>query len=163
MRYAYAPFHARLLAQILNLMLIVACLSPLLYLFNYGFQPSPRQELAYTLFIILRSLLVFSLAVVSMSWFGSRFGGSPGKVLMGLEVVAEKSGQHLSFIQTLTRVILALVSMASLLGVLFMLFDTRRRCLHDRLMGTVVLIHEADYAETTVDLDYLDQFYNEHP
>lgn len=161
MRYPYAPFHARLLAQLLNLMLIVACLSPLLYLFNALLQPSPQQELAYLLFSMLRSLLVFAAVVVSLSWFGYRFGGSPGKVLMGLEVVTEK-GEYLDFIQTLTRVILALISMGSLIGVLFMLFDDRKRTLHDRLMGTVVLAHEADYAETVIDPDILDKLVNGH-
>lgn len=162
MRYPYAPFHTRLLAQVLNLILIVACLSPLLYLFNYWLQPSPQQELAYALFIMLRSLLVFSVVVVSIAWFGHRFGGSPGKILVGLEVITEKTGDYPTFAQALTRVVLALVSMASLVGVLFMLFDARKRTLHDRLMGTVVLAHDADYAETVLDQGFLDKLNNEY-
>ena len=135
------------MAQLLNALVIVACLAPLLYLFNYWLQPSPHQPLVYAIFSMLRSLLVFVSVVVCMAWFNTRFGGTPGKCLLGLKVVQEKTGAYLNMPQAITRVVLALISMASLIGVLFMLFDKRKRTLHDRLMGTVVVVHEDDYAE----------------
>jgi uncharacterized RDD family membrane protein YckC len=96
---------------------------------------------------MVRSLLVFVGVVVTMAWFNHRFGGTPGKCLLGLKVVSEKTGEYLTMTQAITRVVLALISMASVIGVLFMLFDAHKRTLHDRLMGTVVVVHEDDYAE----------------
>ena len=150
MNYPYASFGIRCMAQFLNLMLIIAVLSPVVYLLNVWFQPSIHQPLAYAMFSMLRSLLVFISAVASMAWFNTRFGGSPGKCLLGLKVVNEKSGEYLNMAQAVTRVVLALISMASVVGVLFMLFDKRKRTLHDRLMATVVVVHEDDYAELTL-------------
>ena len=150
MNYPYASLFARFMAQVLNALVIVACLSPLLYLFNYWLQPSPHQQLVYALFSMVRSMLVFAGVVVTMAWFNHRFGGTPGKCLLGLKVVNEKSGEYLNMAQAITRVVLALVSMASVIGVLFMLFDARKRTLHDRLMGTIVVVHEDDYAEQSL-------------
>ena len=135
------------MAQVLNALVIVACLSPLLYVFNYWLEPSPHQQLVYALFSMMRSLLVFAGVVVTMAWFNTRFGGTPGKCLLGLKVVNEKTGDYLNMAQAITRVVLALISMASVIGVLYMLIDAHKRTLHDRLMGTIVVVHEDDYAE----------------
>ena len=156
MQYPYATFRARFMAQVLNLMVIVACLSPLLYLFNYWLQPTPHQELIYALFTMIRSMLVFGGVVITMAWFNHRFGGTPGKCLLGLKVINEKTGEYLDMTQAITRVVLAVVSMASVVGVLFMLFDKRKRTLHDRLMGTIVVAHEDDYAELPLDSELMD-------
>ena len=152
----YATLRIRCLAQIYNLLLLVACLSPLVYLFNYALQPSHHQELLYAIFSMARSLLIFVIAVVSMAWFNVRFGGSPGKCLLGLKVLNEKDGTYLNLAQAITRVVLALISAASVLGVLFMLIDAHKRTLHDRLMGTVVVEKDDDYAELDVDPQVLE-------
>ena len=163
MAYPYASIFTRGMAQVLNAMVIIACLSPVLYLFNFLFQPSVHQPLAYALFSMLRSLLVFSSVVACMAWFNHRYGGTPGKCLLGLKVVNEKTGEYLNMAQAVTRVVLALVSMASVVGVLFMLFDARKRTLHDRLMGSIVVVHEDDYAELPLNSDQLDSLDHGHP
>jgi len=147
----YATLRIRCLAQMYNLLLLVACLSPLVYLFNYTLQPSPHQTLLYAMFSMARSLLIFVIAVACMAWFNFRFGGSPGKCLLGLKVLNEKDGSYMNFAQAITRVVLAILSTASIIGVLYMLIDPHKRTLHDRLMGTVVVEKDDDYADLDVD------------
>ena len=159
----YAKLPVRLVAQVLNLLLIVACLSPFVYLLNYALQPSAEyQPVLYALFKMLRSMLVFAIAVVAMAWFNHRFGGSPGKCLLGLKVINEKSGQYMNMAQAITRVVLAILSMASVVGVLFMLFDPHRRTLHDRLMGTIVVVQDDDYAQIEPDPAALESLNHGH-
>jgi uncharacterized RDD family membrane protein YckC len=116
----------------------------------------------YALFTMLRSLLVFAITVLAMAWFNHRYGGSPGKCLLGLKVINEKSGQYMNMAQAITRVVLAILSMASVVGVLFMLFDPHRRTLHDRLMGTVVVVQEDDYANIEPDPAALESLTHGH-
>ena len=52
--------------------------------------------------------------------------------------------------------------MASVVGVLFMLFDPHRRTLHDRLMGTIVVVQEDDYANIEADAAALESLNRGH-
>lgn len=160
MSRTYARLPVRVIAQVLNLLLIVAVLSPFVYLLNYFFKPEPEQHLLYALFSMTRSLLVFVGTIVMMAWFNHRYGGSPGNCLLGLKVIDSRSGRYMSLPQAITRVVLAILSTISVIGVLFMLFDAQRRTLHDRLMGTVVIEHDDDYAETIVETSDLEKLPN---
>jgi len=151
----YAKLRVRFVATAMNLFLIVACLSPLIYLMNTFLQPSHHQVVLYAVYSMVRSLLVFVSAVVSMAWLTHRFGCSPGKCLLGLKVLNEKDNSHLNMAQAITRTVLALISTATVIGVLYMWFDPKRRTLHDRLMRTVVIEHEDDYAEIDVSAEQL--------
>jgi uncharacterized RDD family membrane protein YckC len=103
-----------------------------------------------------RSLLVFVSAVLTMAWFNHRFGGSPGKCLLGLKVLNAKDGSYMNLAQAITRVVLAIISMATVIGVIVMFIDPQKRTLHDMLMGTIVVEQEDDYATEVVDLSLLE-------
>lgn len=67
-------------------------------------------------------------------------GGTPGKLLMGCEMVDARSGQHLSLRQALLRYMAYGLSLLPLgLGFFWIAFDPRKQGLHDRLAGTLVV------------------------
>ena len=70
----------------------------------------------------------------------SRFGTTPGKLLLELRVVDARTGAHPGVVQALIRYIGYLVSALPLgLGFLWAIFDRRHQALHDKLAGTRVV------------------------
>lgn len=73
------------------------------------------------------------------------FGGTPGKILLGLRVIDSHSGAFLSLPRAFARECLGKVLTGSLLGlpVLPALSDPQRQLMHDRFAGCVVRkVHE---------------------
>ncbi len=134
----YGTFFERSAAQLLNLLLLVSVLAPLIFLLNVLLAPAPDNPVAI-LFNTSRLLLVLIISVYGMAWFTHRYGGSPGKRLMGLQVVKADSGEFLSIGTAMARSALALISTVSVIGILFMFFDSHKRALHDHIMNTMVV------------------------
>ena len=66
---------------------------------------------------------------------------TPGKILLGLEVVDARSGATLTTKQAIGRYLGYFVSIIPLfLGLLWVAFDARKQGWHDKLAGTVVVI-----------------------
>lgn len=92
---------------------------------------------------LLSNLMFFAFTVALMLRPGVRRGQTLGKQWVGLATVTA-DGSPLSTRRTLGRQALALVvfplwGVVLLGGLLLALFDRRRRTLHDRLAGTVVI------------------------
>jgi uncharacterized RDD family membrane protein YckC len=78
-------------------------------------------------------------------WSNARFGGSPGKLLLGLRILDAKTGQFLGLNRILLRELLArpLSFLIFGCGFSYMLLREDRRTLHDVLTGSVVKrVHE---------------------
>jgi uncharacterized RDD family membrane protein YckC len=74
------------------------------------------------------------------AWFWSVAGQTPGDRVLGLRVVQATTGRPLRWPRAALRVgALILSAIPFCAGFLMILFDDRRRALHDRLVGTVVL------------------------
>lgn len=154
MNTGYASFVDRLFAQLFNLLLLVAVLSPLVYLLNVLVAPGADSPIALAIFRLVRLLFIVTASIFIMAWFTHRYGGSPGKCLQGLRVIRETTHANLSLTHAAARSTLALMSMASLIGVLLILFDTRRRALHDHIIGSVVIEGADDYANQVLPADW---------
>jgi uncharacterized RDD family membrane protein YckC len=146
----YAHFHQRALAWVLDLFLLTAILSPILYLLNTYAVETIHGESGLILFRGVRLVLVLGVSLFALAWCTSRFGGTPGKVLLELQVMDSVSQQWLSTRQALMRILLSIPVMFSLAGIVIMFFDKQRRTFHDRALGTVVLVKAHDYAEDTL-------------
>jgi uncharacterized RDD family membrane protein YckC len=83
---------------------------------------------------------VFSLVLycVGSSFFLLALGQTPGMILTELRLVSDKEGRAVSERQIFLRVALFLPVAATLFGLLWSLFDSRCRTLHDRFTGTRV-------------------------
>ena len=77
-------------------------------------------------------------AVMVVGW--ARWGTTPGKLLLELQVVDARSGRRPGWIQSLIRVLGYMVSLLTLgLGFVWAAFDRNGQALHDRLAGTRVV------------------------
>ena len=74
------------------------------------------------------------------AWFWSATGQTPGDRVLGLQVLRADTGRPLHLRRAIARVgALVLSAIPFCAGFLMILFDDRRRALHDRLVGTVVV------------------------
>jgi uncharacterized RDD family membrane protein YckC len=143
----YAHFHQRALAWILDLFLLSAVLSPFLYLLNTFAATHLYDETGLILFRLLRLLLVFIVSLSALSWCTARFGGTPGKVLLGLQVIDSDTQHWLTPRRALLRILLSIPVIFSVLGILMMFLDGQHRAFHDRALNTLVIVKDHDYAE----------------
>ena len=95
----------------------------------------------------VRSVLVVAGIVAGCLWtigyfiaFWSTSGQTPGNRLMRIRVQDEATGEAISTLRAAARLAgLVLAVLLVFVGVLWILVDERRRGLHDRLAGTVVV------------------------
>jgi uncharacterized RDD family membrane protein YckC len=93
-----------------------------------------------TLLVAIGTALALVWSVAYFTFFWSTTGQTPGNRVMGIEIRAAAPGEALRARRALARVLLLPLSVIPLgAGVLMILVDRRRRALHDRLAGTVVV------------------------
>ncbi len=91
----------------------------------------------------LDGLLSNGLAMVLTVWLWLKFLGTPGKLLLGCQVVDAQSFQPLSAKQAVLRYLAYIVSLLPLgLGFFWIAWDRRKQGFHDKIANSVVL-HEA--------------------
>ena len=113
----------------------------------------------YRLAAELLDLLIFALGIAPWliwMWYTARDGQSPGKRLLGMYVIAE-DGQPISPQRMWMRELGIKRLLFGLLGYLFsgvptlidggwMLLNPDRQCVHDRMVGTLVVVHREPFA-----------------
>lgn len=136
--YQYAGLWPRFLANIIDSFLYIVVMLPFGVLFNLPIYSD--MSAGYSRVDALLQLL---LAVVYiLCWM--RYAATPGKMLLGLKVLDEKTGQKIGFSQALTRYLGYFVSALALgLGYLWIVFDPKKQGWHDKLAKTVV-VREVD-------------------
>ncbi|KPK38017.1 MAG: hypothetical protein AMJ69_09570 [Gammaproteobacteria bacterium SG8_47] len=151
----YAGFWRRLTATLIDIALYCAIALPVLYL-------AYRQDAFVTLaggvdaplglgVIDIVFTKVVPVALLVLLW--SKWGATPGKILMDCQIVDARSLGPISWRQALLRVLGYALSAAVLyLGFVWMAFDKRKQGWHDKIAKTVVLHRESDYAVESRDL-----------
>lgn len=130
----YAPFGIRLAALLIDLMILSVANALLILIYLFLFQ-IPQEMLQNSLLINIPGLVLDACYQV---YFLSQFGGTPGKMLLGLKVVTPE-GDGLTVLHAFGRYIAFWLSALTLgIGFLIVLFDPQRRALHDHLAGTRV-------------------------
>ena len=85
-------------------------------------------------------LISWVLPMVVTIWLWLRFFGTPGKMLLELKIVDEKTGSKISLGQAIGRYFGYIVSLLPLgLGFIWIAIDSKKRGFHDILAGTVVI------------------------
>lgn len=132
----YAGFWIRVVAALIDSVIFLLCAAiPLSLLYGAEYwSSSMRLHGGWDLFIQYLAPAILSI------WFWTRFMGTPGKLIMGLQVVDANTGEALSKPQALGRYLGYYVSIVPLmLGIIWVAFDVRKQGWHDKLAGTLVI------------------------
>ena len=133
----YAGFWIRLLAALVDTMLLTVFVT-LPLSFVYGPQDYFLGEQIFLGFWDI--FLGYVLPVFLTIWFWIRYLGTPGKMLLKLQIVDAKSMGAMTGWQAIVRYLGYLVSMlVLLLGFFWIAFDQRKQGWHDKLAGTIVI------------------------
>ncbi len=87
--------------------------------------------------LILYLLYILYLSIME----SSRYQGGLGKRMIGA-IVIDANGNRISFTKALIRNLLKILSLVSILGVLLIGFDKRKRGLHDIICNTYVVRYD---------------------
>jgi uncharacterized RDD family membrane protein YckC len=125
----YAGFWRRFAAAIIDSVIYSVLISLL-------FGPAYANPNLQTLEGIIGALIMFAVTVAL--WV--RYQGTPGKLLLGCQVVDATTGDPLSYRQAVIRYLGYFVSLLTLfIGFLWIAWDKRKQGFHDKMANTVVV------------------------
>ncbi len=152
----YAGFVTRLVAFVIDLLIVAITIATISLVSSFIMGQFPVGQLT-RLFVAI--LLFFTNLAVYLGYYVGLWvfaGQTPGKALMGVRVISVDGGR-ITIRQALIRLGGYWLSAVILfLGYLRVLVDERRRALHDKLAGTLV-IYSRDVGDT-----FRQQEYDEH-
>jgi uncharacterized RDD family membrane protein YckC len=96
-----------------------------------------------TVLVAIGAVAVALWTIGYFAWFWSASGATPGDRVLGLRVISALTGEPISYGRAVVRVFaLVLSALLLCLGFVMILFDDRRRALHDRIVKTVVIYYD---------------------
>jgi uncharacterized RDD family membrane protein YckC len=132
----YAGFWIRVLASVIDSILIVVLVFPLLTLI-YGTSYWENSSFVAGAWDVLFNYVLPAVAVILFWVYKS---ATPGKMLFGIYIVDAKTGGKPTTGQLVGRYAGYYVSMLVIfLGFLWVAFDARKQGWHDKMSGTVVV------------------------
>jgi len=132
----YAGFWIRFAATIIDSILQALVIMPILWAI-YGDQVIMSENIVNGVWDILVSYVLPFLAYL---FFWVKFGGTPGKRLLGLKVLDEATGLHVSIGKGILRYLGYILStIMLLLGFVWVAFDKKKKGVHDHVAGTIVV------------------------
>ncbi|MFT4634495.1 MAG: putative RDD family membrane protein YckC [Arenicella sp.] len=135
--YQYAGFWVRTVASLIDTVVILIFTWPLLY-WLYDSEVFSSTSMVKGFVDVLLSY-VFPLLFTITLWM--KFGGTPGKRILKIKILDEKTGHHLTFAKSLLRYIGYFVSIFTLfVGFFWVAFDQKKKGWHDHIAGTIVVI-----------------------
>ncbi len=144
----YAGFWRRLVATVVDAIVFAAAASAALYLL-YGsdyFAWSKENEATFATYGWGDALINNAAPVMLTVFFWVKFLGTPGKLLLGCQVVDARTLQPLRVGQALLRYIAYLVSLIPLgLGFFWVAWDKRKQAFHDKIAKTVVIMEDESH------------------
>lgn len=156
----YATFFQRLVASLIDAVWIILLVTLLLYLVFgnefftavHDFSFTSLENFQWQIPLI-ENLLPALLTII----FWLKYAATPGKLLLDCEIVNAKDGKPITFQQALLRYLGYFISSLVFgLGFLWVLWDKRKQGWHDKIAGTVVVIHD----EATLPLHQLEKNYH---
>jgi len=158
----YATFSQRLIATLMDALWLGLLIVLFLYLLHgeeyltavneFSFTSSSFAEFEWSTFLV-NELLPALLTL----FFWIKYAATPGKILIDCEIVNAKDGKPITFQQALLRYLGYFISTLALgLGFLWILWDKRKQGWHDKIAGTVVIIHD----DATLPLHQLEKNYH---
>lgn len=88
----------------------------------------------------------YMLPFIVTLWFWQRYLGTPGKMMLGIQVVDARTGRKPTVAKSVVRYFAYIVSILPLfLGFIWIAFDKNKRGFHDYLSGTAVIKRVPEY------------------
>lgn len=132
----YAGFWIRLAASLIDTVIHVIVLSvPLVIILGVDFTDTNASGSSLAV-----NVLQYGAPIVLTVWFWVKYLGTPGKILLKLQVVDAGTGRALSTPQAIGRYLGYYISLVPLmLGFIWVAFDPKKQGFHDKLAGTIVI------------------------
>ena len=155
----YAGFWRRLAATLVDGLILLPIVGLMFYLGFYlsgggdiSLEALDADPLAFYHLAAIMALDLSIFALVVYCWV--RFRGTPGKLLLGCQLIDADSRQPLSIARAIQRYLAYLASALPLmLGFLWIAFDRRKQGFHDKIAHSIVIIED----ESTQSLQQLQQ------
>lgn len=146
MRYAYAGWPSRVIASVIDgiFTTVVVLLVFGTVLASLSLGGTTIDEDAITV-AYLPAMGVYLLIVAWFQWRNGSTGQTPGKAIMHIRVVREETGETLGGPMGLVRGVVGWAisaftcGLGGLVDVLWPLFDSKNRTIHDMVVGSVVI------------------------
>lgn len=136
----YAGLVTRTIAFAIDIAIIDAVVLITGGIISLGLSALKIPDDVQTVLVAAGAVLALLWGIGYFAWFWSATGQTPGDRVLGLQVIRAESGRPLPMKKATLRVFaLVLSAIPFCAGFLMILFDDRRRALHDRLVGTVVV------------------------
>lgn len=133
--YEYAGFWIRVLANIIDGILVMLVVFPLGFI--AGMLGLVNPESSNFSFI---DLIVQILSVVFYVGCWVKFAGTPGKRLLKLKILDADTGENLTVAKSIIRYVGYLISyLVLLLGLIWVAFDKKKQGWHDKMANSVVV------------------------
>jgi uncharacterized RDD family membrane protein YckC len=140
---AYAGLVTRTLAFALDIAIIDVVALVTGFIVALGLSAFDLPKDVKTVMTVIGAIAGALWTIGYLAWFWSASGRTPGDRVLGLRVVSARTGEPIPFGRAVLRVFaLVLSALPFCLGFAMILFDDRRRALHDRLVHTVVVYHD---------------------
>ena len=138
-KYEYAGFWIRVVASIIDSILIAIAFIPITLIFGVG--TTQVSEAGFYSAYFLNSDWFWQLVSAAFYIFcWAKFAGTPGKRLLRLKVLNEKDGERITVGQGVIRYIGYIPACLCLfIGVIWVAFDDKKQGWHDKLAKTVVV------------------------
>jgi len=133
----YAGFWRRIGAALIDTVLALLIMLPLLFVFfGTSYFDDDQYGLSGPIDIFINYVLPITLTV----FFWMVFKATPGKMVMGCEVINAKTGEKLGLGRSIVRYFGYMVSTIPLcLGLFWVGIDKRKQGWHDKIAGTLVV------------------------
>ncbi len=125
--FRYAGFWIRFIATILDILII--------------WLPAVLIGILLTFFVRIEILssLVFILVIILYIYLDGKYGGTPGKLILGLKIV-NSEGKYIGIPTAALRYIgKVLSSMIIGIGHLFIVWEPKKQALHDKVANSYVI------------------------
>lgn len=134
---AYASFLSRVVASIIDVMILALITIPILTaIYGMEYLSLENEKIVMGIWEIVFNV-IFPIVSVLIFWYYK--SATPGKIALHLIIVDAKTGEKPSIGQFVIRYFSYLIAMLPLgIGIFWIAFDKKRQGWHDKLAGTVV-------------------------
>lgn len=139
-QYAYAGFWIRFGAAIIDSIIVMVAMIPLTMIFGGGNTTVASDGFSSFQFMSTADWIWQILAAVFYIFCWIKFAGTPGKRLLRLKVLDEKTGENVTVGQAIIRYIGYIpATLIFFIGLIWVAFDAKKQGWHDKMAKTVVV------------------------